>query len=522
MQMQRVSYCVECFDAPFGCHGARTQKADRSTFCLKGLGTKNWTARASARPPSTSRPLPARTRLEGVRVDREFLERSPEGALSRITLPLCTTMKLVVLDGRFAVCRLPPTAPPPAWVAQSQPFYSITRTADELSIVCREEVVAVPASSLSDGKEGPGDPVTMELESGWKALKVQGPLAFSMTGVLSSLASPLAAASVSIFAVSTYDTDYLLIKADALEEAIFVLRGSGHEVLDYPAAPSERTQPRDGPAVSFEPDPLVLRLLLSSEGQHPLFSLCLVAGWPPRLTNSESFQLAYERFCAAVEQCWDDLDRSADKQNPASVYFYPYEHLHVTVATFHRPGLENVPLETQVTLRKLWSQVVEHATQDQLWPTEPFSLQIDSAQIGTRAGILLWNDDTGGLSTMRQCLRRAVSAIKTAAESQEVVQFLESLDVPSIVHSTFLRFREAPHTDGALVQQRFSETVLPSIGNFFPEQFKIPVATLVCERTPYMHIPFDDHHVFASTFFTTKVADRWATKTETALERLES
>lgn len=427
-------------------------------------------------------------------------------------------MKLVVLDGCFAVCRLPPTAPPPAWVAQSQPFYSITRTADELSIVCREDVVAVP--SHSDLEQGTADPA-MQLESGWKTLKVQGPLVFTMTGVLSSLASPLAAANVSIFAVSTYDTDYLLVKETALEKAISVLRDSGHEVSVDPPETNEGNRPRDGPALSFEPDPLVRRLV-SSERQQPLFSLCLVAGWPPRLTNSESFRLAYERFCAAVGQCWDDLDRMVDRQHPAAVYFYPYEHLHVTVATFHRPGLDNVSLETQAALQKVWSQVVEHATQDQLWPTEPFSLRIDSAQIGTRAGILLWKDDSGGLSTVRQCLRRAVATMKTTAESQELAQFLDALDVPQIVHSTFLRFCEPPQTDGAKLQQRFSETVLSKIGNYFPEPFNIPVATLVCERRPYMHIPFDDQHVFASTLFTMNVADRRVTKADAALQRLRS
>jgi uncharacterized protein len=184
-------------------------------------------------------------------------------------------MKLAVLDGCFAVCRLPPTAPPPSWVAQSQPFYSITRTADELSIVCREDVVPFPASEHSDADEGTGDH-GMQLESGWKTLKVQGPLVFSMTGVLASLASPLAAANVSIFAVSTYDTDYLLVKGAALEQAISALRDSGHEVFIDQPAPSEGNRPRDGPAVSFEPDPLVRRLT-SSVGHQPLFSLCLVA-----------------------------------------------------------------------------------------------------------------------------------------------------------------------------------------------------------------------------------------------------
>lgn len=131
-------------------------------------------------------------------------------------------MKLVVLEGEFAVCRLAATAPPPSWVALSQPFYSITQTADELSIVCRQDVVPIDDSNNND---------IHQKETDWKCLKVQGPLEFSMTGVLSSLASPLAAAGVSIFAMSTYDTDYLLVKSAALDQAIRVLRESGHEIV---------------------------------------------------------------------------------------------------------------------------------------------------------------------------------------------------------------------------------------------------------------------------------------------------
>jgi hypothetical protein len=88
----------------------------------------------------------------------------------------------------------------------------VTRTPSELSIVCRED--AVPAGILAN--------------RGWRAIAVDGKLDFALTGILASLASPLAAAGVSIFAISTYDTDYVLVKQDTLERAIATLVGAGH------------------------------------------------------------------------------------------------------------------------------------------------------------------------------------------------------------------------------------------------------------------------------------------------------
>ena len=117
------------------------------------------------------------------------------------------------MPGRLAVCRLDPQAAVPDW-ALSGDFSSITRTTDELSIVCSE--AGVPEGVLC--------------ERGWAGLKVEGPLDFSLTGVLASLAQPLAEAGLSIFAVSTYDTDYLLVKAGDLDRAVVVLAEAEHTV----------------------------------------------------------------------------------------------------------------------------------------------------------------------------------------------------------------------------------------------------------------------------------------------------
>lgn len=124
-------------------------------------------------------------------------------------------LTLDLLPGVCAVCRLHPAAELPPWALVPGPLASITRTPEELSVVCAED--AVPPGIRSEG--------------GWRVLKVRGPLAFSLTGILAALAAPLARSAVSLFAVSTYDTDYLLVRQGQLEEALGALRAEGHAVL---------------------------------------------------------------------------------------------------------------------------------------------------------------------------------------------------------------------------------------------------------------------------------------------------
>lgn len=119
----------------------------------------------------------------------------------------------VLLPEKFAICRFDPDTEVPHWSMRGE-FFSITRTSDELSIVCAESYVA----------QAP------RCERSWRCLKLQGPFAFSAVGVLSSITAPIAEAGVGLFAISTYDTDYLLIKEDSLEEAIGALLQAGHKV----------------------------------------------------------------------------------------------------------------------------------------------------------------------------------------------------------------------------------------------------------------------------------------------------
>ena len=122
-------------------------------------------------------------------------------------------LRLFVLSQAFAICRLNPNETIPGWAYDGEVF-SITRTADELSIVCEQINVL----------EG------IQCEAGWRCLRVEGPLDFSLTGVLASLLVPLAEAAISIFSISTFDTDYLLVKEDRLARAIDVLSAHGHTI----------------------------------------------------------------------------------------------------------------------------------------------------------------------------------------------------------------------------------------------------------------------------------------------------
>ncbi len=123
-------------------------------------------------------------------------------------------MKLDWLSKTFAICRLERGANWPEWATGA--FVSVTRTEDELSVVCPQECV----------------PPGVQSQAGWRCLRVAGPLDLSEIGILASLVQPLAAARISVLVIGTYDTDYLLVRAAHVAEATRVLRESGHQVDD--------------------------------------------------------------------------------------------------------------------------------------------------------------------------------------------------------------------------------------------------------------------------------------------------
>jgi hypothetical protein len=123
-----------------------------------------------------------------------------------------TRLRIAILPHRLAVCRLLPDAAHPSWTRGA--FTSVTRTADELSIVCDDDAV----------------PHDVQAERGWRVVQVEGPIPFDVTGVAAALVAPLAEARISVFPIATYDTDYLLLKEESFTRAVEALRAAGHEI----------------------------------------------------------------------------------------------------------------------------------------------------------------------------------------------------------------------------------------------------------------------------------------------------
>ena len=138
-----------------------------------------------------------------------------KGALSNNYLAMDMRKRsLKILPERMAICRFAPAAPLPDWIGETG-FYSLTRTEAELTIVC-------PETRLAPGTTG---------ETGWRCFKVQGILDFSEIGIIFSLTRPLAENGVSVFVISTFDTDYFMVKEKDLAKAIDALTAGGHRVI---------------------------------------------------------------------------------------------------------------------------------------------------------------------------------------------------------------------------------------------------------------------------------------------------
>ena len=123
-------------------------------------------------------------------------------------------LTLKLLKGKYGVCRLNKTQSIPEWSKKGE-FFSITKTSDELSIVCFEDNI----------------PNDIKCEKNWRVLKIEGPLDFSLIGILASISTILAQKGISIFAISTYDTDYILVKNKDIDNAIDSLIKEGYGVI---------------------------------------------------------------------------------------------------------------------------------------------------------------------------------------------------------------------------------------------------------------------------------------------------
>lgn len=123
------------------------------------------------------------------------------------------SLRIRLLPDAVCVCRLAADAQVPQW-ALSSPVFSITRAADELSVLCRAECV----------------PAGVQAQGPWRVFQLEGPIPFTETGVLARILNPLAERKIGIFAISTFDTDYILVAATHVESAVSALRAAGHAI----------------------------------------------------------------------------------------------------------------------------------------------------------------------------------------------------------------------------------------------------------------------------------------------------
>ena len=279
------------------------------------------------------------------------------------------------------------------------------------------------------------------------------------------------------------------------------------------------------PNARFQADPFVDRLLdwkpsattttTSVSENHVEFGLVLNTGWPQMGDWLEEPYHTLVSCC--MPQCFDDERDIRDQL----VYFYPKECLHVTVATLHAFHHQTKDPTQRKTLLRHWRAVVQQASQHPDWPnnnnnnnnnnnhnnnkdssssSSSLRLKYKGAHIGSKAGILLWEETTGRLERMRWILRNQVDLSR--AVLQDVGIHVGTVQIPNIVHTTFLRFRRVPHTPRSVVQERFRNLVLPRLPQLFgggdsqqQQELVLEDAKLVNEQTPYMHIPMDKEHV---------------------------
>lgn len=306
-----------------------------------------------------------------------------------------------------------------------------------------------------------------------------------------------------------------------------------------PEQQQQQQQPRDGPSTVFEADPKVVDIFTTKDGDY--FGLVLVTGWR---FNPVVMDPPYNKFLTAVKGCFDESDlvvqhaqvaadtaaaaatvtysskeysgdniddaveppppataaEAAQTASPASqasssmptlppaVYLYPSCHLHITLATFAPPERKKKDGMTKADYEGFiadYVSLVQEASRRPNWPTGPIELVVESTQLGSKAGILLWKDISGGVTKIRQCLQ------ETSLQRR-----MNICAVPGIIHSTFLRFSKCPATLGGTIQERYQTNVVPQVRTIFgTTPFTTNSVKLAIESSPYMHIPDDQDHV---------------------------
>jgi hypothetical protein len=125
-------------------------------------------------------------------------------------------LQLIILKNTFAIYRFNPDVEVPEWISDSA-FYSVTKSPDELSVVCEQNENHTGATAVS---------------SDWKALKIAGPLDLSLIGIIAEISRILKESNISIFSIATYETDYILVKNRDLNKAVDSLKANGHKIVN--------------------------------------------------------------------------------------------------------------------------------------------------------------------------------------------------------------------------------------------------------------------------------------------------
>lgn len=233
------------------------------------------------------------------------------------------------------------------------------------------------------------------------------------------------------------------------------------------------------------------------------FGIPLVAGWrslPPPLES------AYRLLVDKVSSCFDSTTGCESKNNgngrsdEPEAHIYPFEDLHVTIVTF-RTLLDPAPAseEHAAAIKEFCVKVVENSTKKDKWPKGNVKLQLRPKEVclWKKNAVILWEETTGNLETMRLCLKEEMESQKKFID-EDILSGI-SMFVPNIVHSTFMRFwKTIDDEDGCSskpgkIKQLFEESGLIDV---LPNKIDVDSnATLVCEDTPCMHISNDDSHI---------------------------
>lgn len=136
---------------------------------------------------------------------------------------MTSSITLTVLPATYAIARLDATSALPQWATHNAGFFSLTRTADELSVICNEAHL----------------PSAVKAERGWRIFKLEGPFDFNQVGIFKQVLDPLAEARIVIMAISTHDMDYVMVKGAQFEPAITALTRYGHIVNTQPSDDKE-------------------------------------------------------------------------------------------------------------------------------------------------------------------------------------------------------------------------------------------------------------------------------------------